>query len=402
MKRVKQRSAWYTNLYTLPIVLTIIGIYFVFEGSSIRSLTDYKDAFFFVKKQAIWFVIGIVGMFVCARINYKHFYKVALPIVVVSIVFLVAVLIPGIGTKVNGARRWIDLGFTNFQPAELVKSAVILYLAAWFQHRERQRIIAFILLLFIIAGLVMAQPDMGTAMIIVMIALGMYFVAGVDLKKFFIALPGLVIIAFITAQSASYRLHRLRVLFDVDADPQGIGYHVRQIMIAMQNGGLLGLGFGGSKQKFLFLPEAHTDSIFAIFVEELGFVGSVGLICLYALFLYYLYRVVVQMKDRFGFMLGSGILLFFGLQTFLNLAAMTRIAPLTGVPLPFMSYGGTSLFVSFCLTGIMINLASQESTPQVSSIPQFLHTGIIPGSSPEPAKKTPAIRHRKTKAPRKR
>lgn len=395
MKRANQRTAWYTNLYALPIILTCIGLYFVFEGSSIRSLSDYKDAFFFVKKQAMWFVLGVIGMMVCARINYKNLHKIAVPTMVISIIFLVAVLIPGVGTKVNGARRWIDLGFTNFQPSEIVKSAVILYLAAWFQYRERQRIYAFILLLLIIAGLIMAQPDMGTAMITVMIAIGMYVVAGVELKKFFIALPGLVLAAFITAQSASYRLHRLRVLFDVDADPQGIGYHVRQVMIAMQNGGLLGLGFGGSKQKFLFLPEAHTDSIFAIFVEELGFVGSLGLICLYALFLYYLYRVVVQMKDRFGFMLGSGILLFFGLQSFLNLAAMTRLAPLTGVPLPFMSYGGTSLFVSFCLTGIMINLASQESAPQTSSVSQFLYTGIIPGKSPEPEKEKVVSRHRK-------
>ena len=387
MTRIKQKTAWYVNLYTLPIILACIGLYFVFEGSSIRALNQYNDAFYFVKRQAVWFVLAIVGMIVCSRINYKRFYAIALPAVVISIVLLVVVLIPGLGLKVNGARRWIDVGFLNFQPAELVKSAIILYLAAWFQHQEKQRLMAFILLLVIIAGLVMAQPDMGTAMIITLISIGMYFVAGVDLKKFFLALPVFVVVAIVTAQSATYRLHRLRVLFDINQDPQGIGYHVRQIVIALQNGGLFGLGFGGSKQKYLFLPEAHTDSIFAILVEELGFVGGFGLVCLYALFLYYLYRVVVQMKDRFGFMLGSGILLYFGLQSFINLAAMTRLAPLTGVPLPFISNGGTNLFVSFCLVGIIINLARHESAVAESTMPNFIQAGILPIKSKSEVKK---------------
>ncbi len=360
MTRIKHNTAWYINLYTLPIILTCIGLYFVFEGSSIRALNLYQDPFFFVKRQLMWFIFAIVGMVICSRLNYRRLYIVALPTVILSIALLIAVLIPGIGSRVNGATRWINLGPFNVQPAEIAKSAVILYLAAWFQHREKQRIVAFLLLLLIIAGLIMLQPDMGTAMIIVLVSICMYFVAGVDLKKFFMVLPALAIVAVITAQSASYRLHRLRVLFDINQDPQGIGYHVRQIIIAIQNGGLFGLGFGGSKQKFLFLPEPHTDSIFAIIVEELGFVGGLGLICLYALFLYYLYRVVVQMKDRFGFMLASGIMLFFGLQSLINLAAMTRLAPLTGIPLPFVSYGGTSLLISFCLVGVMISLAKQE------------------------------------------
>jgi cell division protein FtsW len=379
MSRLKTKSAWYINLYTLPIILTCIGLYFVYEGSSIRSLNLYQDSFFFVRKQAMWFGLALLAMFIFSRLNYRRLYIIALPVVIVSIVLLVAVLIPGLGSNVNGARRWFNLGPFNIQPAELAKSAIILYLAAWFQHREKQRIIAFVLLLLVIAGLIMLQPDMGTTMIVVLISLGMYFVAGVDLKKFFIVLPAFVLVAIITAQSATYRLHRLLVLFDVNRDPQGIGYHVRQIIIAIQNGGLFGLGFGGSKQKFLFLPEPHTDSIFAIIVEELGFLGALGFISLYALFLYYLYRVVVQMKNRFGFMLGTGIMLFFGFQSLLNLAAMTRLAPLTGVPLPFISYGGTSLLISFCLVGIMINLARQESAPEK---PHVLVKAFRAGSVP--------------------
>jgi len=379
MSRIKSKTAWYINLYTLPIILTCIGLYFVFEGSSIRALTLYEDPYFFVKRQAMWFFLSLIGMFVCSRLNYRRLYIIALPAVILSIVLLIAVLIPGIGSNVNGARRWFNLGPFNIQPAEIAKSAIILYLAAWFRHREKQRIIAFILLLLVIAGLIMLQPDMGTTMIIVLTSIGMYFVAGVDLKKFFMVLPALALVAIITAQSATYRLHRLLVLFDINSDPQGIGYHVRQIIIAMQNGGLLGLGFGGSKQKFLFLPEPHTDSIFAIIVEELGFLGGFGLISLYALFLYYMYRVVVQMKDRFGFMLGSGIVLFFGFQSLINLAAMTRLAPLTGIPLPFISYGGTSLLISFCFVGIMISLTRQENpAAQQHFIVKAFRSGSVP------------------------
>lgn len=379
MNRTGHKTAWYINLYTIPIILTCIGLYFVFEGSSIRALNLYQDAFFFLKKQATWFAIALVGLFVFSRISYKRLYVLAMPLVIISVLLLVAVLIPGVGSRINGAMRWINLGPFNVQPAELAKYAVIVYLSAWFAHREKKRIAAFVLLLLIIAGLIMMQPDMGTTMVIVLIALGMYFVAGVDLKRFFLLLPALALIGIITAQSATYRLHRLMVLFDINQDPQGIGYHVRQILIALQNGGLFGLGFGGSKQKYLFLPEPHTDSIFAIIVEEVGFIGGVGVISLYALFLYYLYRVVVQMRDRFGFMLGAGILFFFGFQSFLNLAAMTRLAPLTGIPLPFISYGGTSLLISFCLVGVAINLSKQHAIavkPHVSL--KAFQTGVLP------------------------
>lgn len=353
-------SHWYSNLYTIPIILTLIGLYFVFESSSIRTIQELGDPFFYVKRQAVWFVLGIIAMFLLSKFDHKKIVYFAMPSIILSIIFLIAVLIPGIGTKVNGARRWIDLGFTNFQPSELVKSSVIIYLAAWFQHREKQRIYAFAILLLFLVALIMAQPDMGTAMIIGMISVGMYFLAGVDLKQLLLMIPAFVLLAVLTAQSAAYRLQRLMSLFDINHDPQGIGYHVRQIIIAFQNGGFLGVGFGASRQRYLYLPEAHTDSIFAIFVEELGFVGAFAFVALSAVFLYYLYRMVIQARNRYGFMLGSGIFLYFGLQSLVNLASMTRLIPLTGVPLPFMSYGGTHLFISFCLVGIAINIASSK------------------------------------------
>ncbi len=357
MDRKKINTAWYNNLYILPIILSLIGLYFVYEASSIRAIVTYNEDIYFLKRQALWCILGITSMLVVSRISYRRLSALALPSIIFSIITLVAVLIPGIGSKINGARRWIDLGPLGFQPAEFAKLSVILYLSAWFRQREKQRIIAFIALLFVLAALVMLQPDMGTAIIIICVSLAMYFVAGIQIKQLLWVIPLFGLVAVVTAQSASYRLHRLRVLFDSQLDPLGIGYHVRQIAIALQNGGLLGLGFGASKQKNLFLPEAHTDSIFAIFVEEMGFVGALGLIALYALFLYYLYRVIVQTKDRYGFMLSSGVLIFFGAQSILNLAAMTRLAPLTGVPLPFISNGGTNLLISYILVGIVISVS---------------------------------------------
>ena len=366
MLRRKTPSEWYRNLYIVPILISLVGLYFIFEGSSIRALTTYDDSLFFIKRQAIWFICGVISMFILSRFDYRRLYIFAIPSMIFTFITLIAVLIPGIGSRINGARRWIDLGPFGFQPAEFAKLSIVLYLSAWFRHREKQRIIAFILLLLALAVLIMAQPDMGTAIITIGLALGIYFIAGIDMRQLLWVIPIFIGGALITAQSATYRLHRLRVLLDSDLDPLGIGYQVRQIMIAIQNGGLLGLGFGGSKQKYLFLPEAHTDSIFAIFVEEMGFVGAVGLISLYALLLYYLYRVTMQTRDRFGFMLSSSILIFFGLQSFLNLAAMTRLAPLTGVPLPFMSNGGTNMLISYILIGISISIArfSRQITPK--------------------------------------
>lgn len=356
----KDTSNWYSNLYTLPIVLTLVGLYFVYESSSIRSLEYFGDSFYYFKKQLMWFFLGIGSMYFFSRFDYKKTPVFALPSIVISIILLIAVLIPGVGTVVNGARRWIVIGFFNFQPAEMVKAAVIIYLSAWFQHREKQRIVAFAILLLFIIALIMAQPDMGTSLVVGSIAVGMYFLAGVDLKQLFFLIPAFIGLAIITAQSASYRVQRLLALFDVNYDPQGMGYHVRQILIAIQNGGLIGMGIGASKQKFLYLPEAHTDSIFAIIVEELGLIGAIAFIALSSLFLYHLYRVVIQAKDRFGFMLGSGIFLYFGIQSIANLASMTRLIPLTGVPLPFISYGGTNLLISFTLVGIAINISSSK------------------------------------------
>jgi cell division protein FtsW len=208
-------------------------------------------------------------------------------------------------------------------------------------------------------GLIMLQPDMGTASIIFGISIICYFLAGVELRWLLLLIP-VSLLGFVTlAQVAPYRLKRLTAFFDPNADPLGITYHINQIMISLSNGGIFGQGFGASKQKHLYLPEAHTDSIFAIVGEEIGFVGSTLFIGAFVFLLLYIFRISEKAPDRFGRLLAGSIFGFFGLQTLINLGSMVHIIPLTGVPLPFISYGGTNLLLCFSLMGILLNVAKQ-------------------------------------------
>lgn len=344
-------------LIGLPILLTIIGLFFIFEASSVMAYRTIGDAFYFFKQQLFSFGIGLVAFFIFSFFDYKKLYYLAFPLMMTALILLVAVLIPGIGKSVAGARRWIDLGVMTFQPTELAKFASILYLCSWFLHKEKQRFWSFLLLLSIIVGLVMIQPDMGTAIVIASIFLASYFMAGEPFRY----LLGLVPIGLAAGMglilSSPYRLKRLHVFLNPRLDPQGIGYHLNQIFISISSGGLFGRGFSESRQKYQFLPEAHTDSIFAIIAEELGFLGGVVLIFLYGLLLLTLYRVAVRSRDRFGQLLVGSIMAVVGLQAGLNLAAMVGLVPLTGIPLPFVSFGGTSLIIFFALMGVAVNVS---------------------------------------------
>lgn len=292
--------------------------------------------------------------------DYKRLYYIAFPLLLVSLIFLVAVLIPGIGSTVYGARRWIDFGFFSFQPTELAKISVILYLSSWFLYKDRKRFLHFILILTSMIGLVMMQPDLGTSIIIFSLFIAIYFLSGEKLKYLYGLLPIALVGVVGLILASPYRLRRLMSFLDPHADPQGISYHINQILISLSSGGILGRGFSNSRQKYQFLPEAHTDSIFAIIGEEVGFIGSVLLIMVYLLLLYSLYQVAVHSKDRFGFLLTGSILTLMSLHAVINLGGMTALLPLTGVPLPFISYGGSSLVIFYSLMGIVISVARRN------------------------------------------
>jgi cell division protein FtsW len=232
-------------------------------------------------------------------------------------------------------------------------------LASWFSGVERKRFTSFIMLIGSMMVLIILQPDMGTAIIVFCLSVSMYFLAGKELLYLFLLLPVSALGFIILTRISSYRLQRYTAFLDPSKDPLGIGYHINQILISLGNGGLLGQGFGASKQKYLFLPEAHTDSIFAIISEEFGFIGATLLIFFFFILLYKIYQVALRAPDRFGRLLAGGILAYFGFQIIINLAGIVSIAPLTGVPLPFISYGGSNILVSFSLIGILLNIRSK-------------------------------------------
>lgn len=348
-----------TMLFVMPIILTTIGLFFIFEASSVSAFRALGDSFYFLKLQSLWFAIGIGVMIFFSLFDHRRLYYLSFPALLATIVLLILVLIPGFGHTVAGARRWIDIGPIKIQPTELTKFSVILYLCSWFLYKEKHRFFSFTLLLGFIIGLVMIQPDMGTAIIIFSLFIIIYFISGQKVSHLMLLIPTAAAGFVFLVRISPYRLRRLTSFLNPTADPQGIGYHINQILISLASGGLLGRGFAESRQKYQFLPEAHTDSIFAIIGEEYGFVGAFVLLFLYLILIYNAYRVAKNAPDRFGQLLAGGIFALVALEVIINLGGMVGLMPLTGVPLPFISYGGSSLLVFFALMGILINIAKR-------------------------------------------
>lgn len=347
-------------LFGLPILLTIIGLFFIFEASSVTTFRQIGDSFYYLRQQFIWFVIGVFFMSFFALFDYRKLYYIAFPAMLTTLILLVLVLIPGIGTKVSGARRWISLGAFGFQPSEFAKFSVILYLSSWFLYKDRKKFLSFLLLLGFMIFLIMMQPNLSTTIIIATLFLSIYYLSGESVKYLLMLFPiGIVGVGLLITTSA-YRMKRLLTFLDTTVDPEGISYHIRQILISLSSGGLFGRGFANSRQKYQFLPEAHTDSIFAIIGEEVGFIGGVLLIGLYVFLLFEIYKVALHCKDRFGYLLVSAVLVLLSIQALINLGGMVNMIPLTGIPLPFISYGGSGLLVFYGLMGIVISVARRN------------------------------------------
>lgn len=228
-------------------------------------------------------------------------------------------------------------------------------------NREKKRFVPFISLLGFLVFIIMLQPDLGTATMIFILSLVMYYLAGSQLGYLVLLFPLSIIGFYVLTKISPYRMKRITAFLDPSTDPLGVGYHVNQIAISLQNGGFFGLGFGASRQKFLYLPEAHTDSIFAILAEEFGFVGSTLLIFAFVVLMYKIYEIAYRAPDRFGRLLAGGIFVYFALQVTVNLGGMVGLMPLTGVPLPFISYGGSNLLISFAMIGILLNIKKKTS-----------------------------------------
>lgn len=350
------------RLLILPILLSFVGLVFIFEASSIKSFKEFNDSFYFLKLQTFWVFLGIIVMLFFLNLDYHKLYYISFYLMFFNILLLILVLIPGVSQTVGGAKRWINLGFFNIQPTELAKFTTIIYLCSWFLHRERKRFFAFLILLSLIIFFIILQPDLGTAFLIFLIFILIYLYAGIDLYYLFFLIPLATVVFLFLIKIAPYRFRRFLSFLNPSQDPLNAGYHINQIFISLANGGFFGLGLGASRQKYLFLPEAHTDSIFAIITEEFGFLGAVIIIFFYIYFLQLLFFTITKTKDRFGFLLTSAIFSLFSLEILINLGGIVNLIPLTGIPLPFISYGGSNLLISYALVGISLNVLRQGKT----------------------------------------
>lgn len=354
-------------LFVTTIVLVGIGLLTIASAGIFYAETRFSGEYFFLKRQALGVGVGLVALLVLQSIDYRIWKRLALPLFIVTLAGLGAVLIPGVGEQVYGASRWIRFGPFSFQPSEMAKLSFIFYLAAWFSREGRKPIgdvfedlVPFLVVLGIVAFLILKQPDTGTFGLIFLIALSMYFVAGARVSHLFgLFLAGLGAFALLV-KTAPYRLQRLLVFMNPDFDPQGAGYQIKQALIAIGSGGLFGVGLGYSRQKFNYLPEPVTDSIFAIFSEEWGFIGAAVLISLFLFLVWQGFRIAQNAPDAFGRLVATGIVSWIAFQTFINIAAVTALIPLTGIPLPFVSYGGTSLAFILAGIGVLMRIGKQS------------------------------------------
>jgi cell division protein FtsW len=342
------------------LFLTFFGLFMIYDASSFVAFRDFGDKYHYVKDQSFWILLGIAALFIFSYIDYHKFYNLAIPILVFAIGLLFLVFVPGIGVKLLGAHRWINLRVFLLQPSEFVKLGLAIYLAAWFSNKEKGRIWAFLLLLGLVLFLVMAEPDMGTAVIILAEGITIYFLSGASLFYFAVLAPVIALGGIILAKLEPYRAARLTSFINANQDINNSSYHVKQILIALGSGGLTGVGLGNSLQKYAYLPENTTDSIFAIIAEELGFFGACFIIFVFIVVVWRGFMVAVNSKDNFGKLLAGGIIAFLGFQILINLAAQTALLPLTGIPLPFISYGGSALIIDLSSIGILLNIARQS------------------------------------------
>jgi cell division protein FtsW len=359
-KLSKQSKSIDRNFLILILVFVAVGLIAVADASAPQALNTYGDKFFLLRQQAIWAGIGLVVFFIASKIRYSFWEKVATPFFLVSIALLLIVLLPNFGFKALGARRWIQLSLFSFQPSELIKLSLAMYLAK--VASKNKKTLSYFVPVVISCGLIMLQPDLGTTLVIALMAFAQIFVSGVNFFYFLgaVAAGGVGTLGLIL--TSSYRKERLLTFFESTRDPLGKSYHIRQILLGLGSGGLLGVGLGASRQKYLFLPEASTDSIFAVIAEELGVIGAVAIIALFGYFIYKGLKIAISAPDKFSQVFAVGITAWIGGQAFLNIAAMVALVPLTGIPLPFISYGGSSLVTVLLGCGILLNIGKYGHT----------------------------------------
>ena len=345
--------------------LSGFGLVMVFSASESQGWLWHRNAAYYFERQLVWLGFGLSLLWFFAHYDYHRLRRWARPLALATVILLLLVLIPHVGVERNGARRWLQLGPLVMQPAELAKITWLVFMAGWLErHRGRLHSVAdglvpYLVLLAAFAGLIMLERDLGTTLIVAVILLTQLLVAGAR-KRHVVFLLGVVALCFVAfIRSEPYRLYRITAFFDPWADPLNTGFQSIQSILALGSGGLFGIGLGHSIQKFQWLPFAHTDFIFAIIGEETGLIGTTAVLAAFALLAYRGFHIAMRAPDLFGALIACGITTWLSFQAVINIAAVTVTLPTTGIPLPFVSYGGSSLAISLLSIGILMNIAMQ-------------------------------------------
>jgi cell division protein FtsW len=354
-------------LFGCVVALVSAGVVMVYSASAIVAADRFRDPYVFLKKQLFWAVLGFACLWGAMSVDYRHWRRAVVPLLALTLILLVLVLIPPFGQEINGTRRWLRWGPISFQPAELAKFALVLYLAA-FLEKKREAVQSFwrgllppFLVSGALAGLVVVQPDLGNSLTLVALGFCLLFLAGARPKPMALvaASAGPLILAAIYV--APYRVRRIVAFLDPWADPRGSGFQIIQSYLSLGSGGLWGRGLGESKQKLFYLPEAHTDFIFAIIGEELGFVGALAVVALFACLIWRGVRVSLRAPDPFGAYLALGLTTLLATQTLVNLGVVTGVLPTKGLPLPFISFGGSALLTGMLSMGVLLNISQHAN-----------------------------------------
>jgi cell division protein FtsW len=382
------------------------GLVMILSASSVWAFAEYGDSFLFVQRQATYAVVGVLALLVTSRMRYDAWKRLAGPLLILTLAMLVLVLIPTHGIEAYGASRWFRLGPVTVQPSEIAKLALVVFgaatLARTWKNLDDLKNLALPLLpvSVLVCGLVMMQPDLGTTVILAVTSFFLLFAAGVRLRYLTVAgLVGAVIGAGLI-MSADYRRVRFLAFLHPWEDVKNTGYQLAQSLYALGSGGFTGVGLGASRQKWEYVPNAHTDFIFSILGEELGLLGEIVVLVAFGGLIFAGIRIAANTKDVFGRLLAAGIVSWFGLQTLINLGAVTGLLPVTGVPLPFLSYGGSSLVVSLAAVGVLVSIArapangparrGRTQRGQTASTPVRGARARPPSPRHPPARRTPA------------
>jgi len=354
------------TLLVIVAFLVILGIMAIFSASAPKCMEMGTNPAGFVFKQLFFLVLGFIGMKFLTNYDYKNLVVWTMPFVIMVVVMLVLVNYTPLGATVNGAKRWISLGFFQFQPSEFAKPAVVMLLASAFYKNcklfDNNKMIYFVPILLMVF-MIFKQPNLSMVILLMMTSLVMYLSAGGPMRLIWMGLGGGIFAAFTAGAThliKPYQMSRITTWFNPEADPLGAGYNIIQSLVAFATGGFWGVGYGSSKQKLAWLPEAHTDFIFAVIGEELGFIGCLLVIGLFWTFIHRGLLIASRCPDMYGKLLAVGITFSIGFQAFLNMSVASSFLPATGVPLPFISYGGSSLMVSMWMVGVLLNISKKR------------------------------------------